>query len=1209
MNKKSIIEGLMQERILILDGAMGSMIQRYGLKEEDFRGDVAELKNSSVNLAGNNDLLNITRPDIIKEIHRAFLEAGADLIETNTFNATAVSQSDYNTEMLSYRLNMEGARIAREEADKMTKMTPEKPRFVVGSLGPTSKTLSISPDVNNPGHRDITFQELKEDYLNSVKGLVDGGADILLIETVFDTLNAKAAIYAVKQYFAENKTELPVMISGTITDASGRTLSGQTAEAFYYSVVHADPISIGFNCALGAEDLKPHLESLSSIAWTGVSSHPNAGLPNELGEYDQSPDYMASIIEKFARDGLLNIVGGCCGTTPEHIKAIADRISGFTPRVNKKNPHKSFYSGLEPLIIEENSLFINVGERNNVTGSRKFARLIREKQYEEALEISRKQVTQGAQIIDVNLDEAMLDSKQEMVTFLNLIASEPEISKVPIMIDSSKWDVIKAGLECIQGKGIVNSISLKEGEENFIHQAREVMNYGAAAIIMAFDEEGQADTFQRKLEICTRSYKVLTEKVGFPPEDIIFDPNIFAVATGIKEHNNYAVDFIQAVKKIKETLPYARISGGVSNVSFSFRGNNPVREAIHAVFLYYAIKEGMDMGIVNAGQLAVYDDIPGDILERVEDVVLNRRDDATERLLDVADTLKGQKKEEKEDLSWRENPVEQRIIHAMVKGLITYLDEDVEELRLKSDKALDVIEGPLMAGMDQVGELFGSGKMFLPQVVKSARVMKKAVAFLLPYIEAEKEGKSSSKGKILMATVKGDVHDIGKNIVKVVLQCNNFEVIDMGVMVPCSDILKKAREENVDAIGLSGLITPSLDEMVHVASEMEKSGMKIPLFIGGATTSKIHTAVKIAPAYSNTVVYVPDASKTVGVLSKLLNTKTKKSYASDIREEYKELVKQRESKTSTKKLLSLSDANNKKYNIASDYTPPKPSFTGTREIDDIKINTLEDFIDWRFYLYAWGLNQKDVDGTNKKEEIEKLLHDGKEMLNFLRTRIKITASVGFFKAESADNSIIVHKDNREYRFPMLRQQDHTEGREHNWCLSDFILPREREGDDHIGFFACTAGNGMKAVLEELEHDDYKTMLVKTVADRLAEACSEYLHKAVRVELWGYDKNEKISKEELLLGKYRGIRPAPGYPACPDHRDKEMIFDLLEVKNIQLTESFMMMPASSVCGYYFSHPDSRYFTVGKVNDEQLESYAELKKEDLAAQKKWLSSICT
>lgn len=1196
MRKQEILD-LMSKRILILDGAMGTQIQKEGLTEEDFRGD--RFKDHGQPLQGNNDILVLTQPEIIKNIHRDFLNAGADLIETNTFNSTVVSQEDYGTEDLVYELNYQGAKIAKEVCDEITALNPDKPRFVVGSIGPTSRTLSISPDVNNPGYRNIDFDTLKNDYLVGIRALIEGGSDILLIETVFDTLNAKACIYAVKEYFEECGQEYPVMISGTITDASGRTLSGQTATSFYYSVIHADPISIGFNCALGAEDLKPHLEDVGNVAWCGVSSHPNAGLPNEFGEYDQDPDFMAAIIKEFAEDGLLNIVGGCCGTSPDHIKAIADSIEGIKPRSIKKDPHNSFFTGLEHLVLNENSLFQNVGERNNVTGSRKFARLIREKKYEEALEVSRSQVENGADIIDVNLDEAMLDSKEEMKIFLNLIASEPDISKVPLMIDSSKWEVIEQGLKCVQGKAIVNSISLKEGEEKFLHYANEIRKYGAAAIIMAFDEVGQADTAERKIEICTRSYKLLTEKINFPPEDIIFDPNILAIATGIEEHNNYAVDFINAVGEIKKTLPHARISGGVSNVSFSFRGNNPVREAIHTVFLYHAIKQGMDMGIVNAGQLGVYDEIPKELLPLVEDVVLNRNEDATDKLIDAAASFVSSGKSSAEDLSWREEPVEKRLIHAMVKGLTTYIEEDVEEVRLKCDKAIEVIEGPLMAGMDRVGDLFGAGKMFLPQVVKSARVMKQAVAILMPYIEAEKTGESTSKGKVLMATVKGDVHDIGKNIVGVVLQCNNYEVIDLGVMVPCEKILKVAKEENVDLIGLSGLITPSLDEMVHVARELDKSGMEIPLFIGGATTSKIHTAVKIAPATKNPAVYVPDASRTVGVLNSILNKASGKAYAKKIADEYQDLREKREKREIKRELLSLKDADRLKFEIKKDYIPPVPSYTGVKHYTDIKPESLVDYIDWTFFYYAWGLKA----GT---EEAVKLLKDGKEMLNKILHKISVSAYVGFFPAVTKDNTIhITLDDGSVVTYPTLRQQEKNY-KELCFSLSDYILSDTREERDYIGMFAGTAGIGLEALLEEYKDDDYHLMLVKTLSYRLAEALSEYLHRIVRINTWGYAPDENTSIQELHKGHYKTIRPAPGYGCCPDHREKELLFKALGVNDITLTESFMMEPVSSVCGYYFSHPESEYFSVGKIGQDQVKSYAKARKEKPEDQNKWLAS---
>ena len=988
------------------------------------------------------------------------------------------------------------------------------------------------------------------------------------------------------------------MISGTITDASGRTLAGQTAKAFFYSVIHANPISVGFNCALGAKDLKPHLEDLSNIAWCGVSTHPNAGLPNEFGEYDESPEYMASVLEDFAKDGLLNIVGGCCGTSPEHIKAIAEVVKNYPPRKIKDNPHNSFYTGLEPLVLTENSLFQNVGERNNVTGSRKFARLIREKKYEEALEVSRSQVDNGADIIDINLDEAMLDSKEEMKIFLNLIASEPSISRVPIMIDSSKWEVIEQGLKCVQGKSIVNSISLKEGEDKFLLYAKKVMDYGAAAIIMAFDETGQADTAKRKLDICTRSYNLLTEKLNFPPEDIIFDPNILAIATGIEEHNNYAVDYIHAVKEIKEQLPYARISGGVSNVSFSFRGNNPVREAIHTVFLYYTIKNGMDMGIVNAAQLGVYDEIPKDLLPLVEDVVLNRREDATDRLIDAASSFQSSGKTVVEDLSWRNGTPEERLYHALVKGITAYLDQDVEEVRVKCDKAIEVIEGPLMDGMDRVGDLFGSGKMFLPQVVKSARVMKQAVAILLPYIEAEKSGESTSRGKVLMATVKGDVHDIGKNIVSVVLQCNNYEVIDLGVMVPTAKILETAKRENVDLIGLSGLITPSLDEMVHVAKELEKSDMDIPLFIGGATTSKIHTAVKIAPETKNTVVYVPDASRTIGVLNSLLDKVSGKSYAKSIEDEYQDLRDKRLQRNKKRIFTPIAKCNENSLKIDPDYTPIKPSFIGVKEYKDVSVASIIDYIDWDFFLYSWTMKKNNPEG-------EKLIKDGKEMLTKIMHRITLSAKIGFFPAYSVGNDIHITLESGETLiYPTLRQQEEQKSGEY-LSLSDFILPKG-EKQDYIGLFALTAGLGVEALLEENKDDEYSHMLIKTLSYRLAEGFSEYLHGVVRTRAWGYSKDENLTIKEMIKGKYQGIRPAPGYSACPDHREKTLIFKALDMKDIKLTDSFMMEPVASECGYYFANPNSNYFSVGAIDTDQIESYANRRGESVNEQQKWLAA---
>ena len=1209
--------------ILILDGAMGTMIQRYQLEENDYRGE--RFADYERDIKGNNDLLSLTQPDIIKEIHRAYLDAGADILETNTFNSTCLSQADYGMEFLVDELNEASARIAREAADEMTVETPNKPRFVAGVLGPTSRTATISPDVNDPGFRNVTFDELAQDYSQATKALIKGGADIIMIETIFDTLNAKAAIYAVQNVFEELGFELPVMISGTITDASGRTLSGQTPTAFWNSIEHSEPLSIGLNCALGAEDLRAHIEEISGCANTLVSAHPNAGLPNEFGQYDQTPEEMADIVKGFMTSGLVNIIGGCCGSTPSHIKAIADAAEGIAPRQIPDLPVACQLSGLEPFSITDDSLFVNVGERNNVTGSRRFARLIIEEDYTTALDVAREQVEAGAQIIDINMDEGMLDSEAAMVKFLNLVASEPDISKVPIMIDSSKWEVIEAGLKCVQGKCIVNSISLKEGKEEFIDKAKRCRRYGAAVVVMAFDEQGQADTEERKNEICKNSYDILVNEVGFPPQDIIFDPNIFAIATGIEEHNNYGVDFIESCRFIKRELPHAMISGGVSNVSFSFRGNNPVREAIHSVFLYHAIREGLSMGIVNAGQLVVYDEIPDELKERVEDVVLNRRPDATDRLLDIAEKYRGSgtQQQKQEDLSWRENPVKERLSHALVKGITTYIEEDTEEARQQADRPIEVIEGPLMDGMNVVGDLFGSGKMFLPQVVKSARVMKQAVSYLLPYIEEEKSEDSRSNGKVLMATVKGDVHDIGKNIVGVVLQCNNFEVIDLGVMVPAEKILKTAKEEGCDIIGLSGLITPSLDEMVHIAKEMQRLDYQLPLLIGGATTSKAHTAVKIEPEYFNQpVIYVPDASRSVTVASTLMNPESKKNYISELKEEY-EHVRQR---TANRRKKDAYHPYEKAVSLGLDfdwqqYTPPKPHRLGITIFEDFPLASLVDFIDWTPFFISWelvGKYPKIFDDEVVGEAAKNLFHDAQVMLQKIIDDKLMTAKavIGLWPAKR------VNGDDIEVLCPetgatlntihCIRQQaDKSNGKS---CLSlaDYIAPDASGITDYIGGFVTTAGIGAEALAQQYEdqQDDYNSILVKALADRLAEAFAEFMHKHVRQELWGYQPGETLDNEALIKEQYQGIRPAPGYPACPDHTEKETLFSLLsatEHTSVALTDSYAMLPAASVSGWYFSHPDSRYFSVGKINKDQVESLAKRKEMTVETMEKWLSPI--
>ena len=1210
----------LEQRILILDGAMGTMIQRHKLGEEDYRGE--RFADWPSDLKGNNDLLNLSQPDIIRGIHEAYLEAGADIIETNTFNATSVSMEDYGMQALVYELNVEGAKLARAAADKFTALDPDKPRFVAGVLGPTGKTCSISPDVNDPGLRNITFDQLVETYTEATRGLIDGGADILLIETIFDTLNAKAAVFALQSYFEKHDIDLPIMISGTITDVSGRILSGQTVEAFWNSLRHAEPISFGFNCALGADELRQYVEEISHEVTCYVNVHPNAGLPNAFGEYDESPEAMAGKLKEWAESGFLNIIGGCCGTTPDHIKAIAEAVASFAPRQRPDVETKCRLSGLEPFNIGKDSLFVNVGERANVTGSAKFKRLILEEQYDEALSICREQVENGAQVIDINMDEAMLDGVKAMVTFLNLIASEPDIAKVPVMLDSSKWEIIEAGLKCIQGKGIVNSISLKEGEEAFIDHARKLRKYGAAVIVMAFDETGQADTYARKTDICKRSYDVLVNKVGFPPEDIIFDPNIFAVATGIEEHNNYAVDFIEATRWIKQNLPHALISGGVSNVSFSFRGNNPVREAIHSVFLYHAIEAGMDMGIVNAGQLAVYDDLPEELRERVEDVVLNRREDATDRLLAIADQYKGEAHaEKKEDQEWRSWPVAKRLEHALVKGIDTFVEEDTEEARQQFEHPIQVIEGPLMDGMNHVGDLFGEGKMFLPQVVKSARVMKKAVAILVPYIEAEKKEGAKAAGKILMATVKGDVHDIGKNIVGVVLQCNNFEVVDLGVMVPANQILDEARKHDVDIIGLSGLITPSLEEMEHIAKEMQRLDYHIPLMIGGATTSKAHTAVKIDQHYEQPTVWVKDASRAVGVAQKLISTDLKARFVDDITKEYEQVRKAHADRQARTMLVSLEEARANKVAIDwSTYTPPAPKQPGVHLLDNIPLDELAKYIDWTFFFHAWELKgryPRILEDTEKGEEARKLFNDAQAMLKEIIDEKWLTARaiVGLYPANSTDeDDVIVWEDESCSKavatLHFLRQQKKQPEGMPNYCLADYVAPIDSGKQDYIGMFACTSGIGIDDKIDAFEkvHDDYNAILLKAIADRLAEALAEWLHQKVRKEMWGYTPDESLDNEALIREEYIGIRPALGYPASPDHTEKDIVWALLDVEaktGIWLTEHKAMVPTAAVSGLYFSHPGSRYFSVGKINKEQVEDYAERKGMSVSEVERWLA----
>jgi 5-methyltetrahydrofolate--homocysteine methyltransferase len=1209
------------QRILILDGGMGTMIQSYKLKEADYRG--TRFADYHMDIAGNNDLLSITKPEMIREIQRAYLDAGADIIETNTFNSTRISMSDYDMEDLSRELNFAAAKLARELCDEVTAQNPAKPRFVAGVLGPTSRTCSISPNVNDPSARNVTFDQLVENYLESVDGLVEGGADLILIETIFDTLNAKAAVFAVKKYFDDAGFELPIMISGTITDASGRTLSGQTTEAFYNSLAHARPLSMGLNCALGAKELRQYVQELSRVAHCYVSAHPNAGLPNEFGEYDQTPEEMVAIVEEFAASGFINIIGGCCGTQPEHIKAIAEAVAKYPPRAIPDIEPACRLSGLEPFNISKDSLFVNVGERCNVTGSARFKKLIVDEDYSTALEVALEQVENGAQVIDINMDEGMLDSEKAMVRFLNLIAGEPDISRVPIMVDSSKWEVIEAGLKCIQGKPIVNSISLKEGEEDFIHKARLCLRYGAAVVVMAFDEKGQADTQQRKREICERSYRVLVDKVGFPPQDIIFDPNIFAVATGIDEHNNYAVDFIEATRWIRENLPHAGVSGGVSNVSFSFRGNNPVREAIHSVFLYYAIKAGLNMGIVNASQLAVYDDLPQELKDKVEDVILNRTPNGTEALLDIAEKYRGggTTDEKKEDLEWRSWSVAKRIEHALVKGITAYIEADTEEARQASTRPLDVIEGPLMDGMNVVGDLFGSGKMFLPQVVKSARVMKQSVAYLQPFIEAEKTETSKPNGKILMATVKGDVHDIGKNIVGVVLQCNNFEVVDLGVMVSCDKILETAEKENCDIIGLSGLITPSLDEMVFVAREMERLQINKPLMVGGATTSKAHTAVKVEPGFKlNQVVYVSDASRAVGVVSTLLSDELRPPFVESLKEEYAAVRERNANRKPRGTIRTYADA------IAhgptfdwENYTPPAPQFTGTQVFDDYPLEKLVDIIDWTPFFISWDLAGKYpriLEDEIVGEAARNLFADAQEMLRKLvdEKLIKASGVLGFWPANSINHDDIAVYDADGKQISTLhhiRQQQQKPGNDKpNYSLADFVAPKETGKQDYIGGFVVTTGIGAEELAKKYQEagDDYNSIMVKALADRLAEAFAEHMHLRVRKEFWGYDRDENLDTEALIREQYTGIRPAPGYPACPDHTEKTQLFELLDAEkstSVSLTEHFAMYPTAAVAGWYFSHPESKYFAVGKIERDQVQSLAERKGVSQEEIERWLN----
>ena len=1210
-----------QQRILVLDGAMGTMIQRHTLEEEHFRGD--RFTDWHTDLKGNNDLLSLTQPEIICDIHRAYLEAGADIIETNTFNSTQVSQADYQMETISREINIASALLARKAADEFA--TPERPRFVAGILGPTSRTASLSPDVNDPGARNVTFDELVENYTESAHALIEGGVDLIMVETIFDTLNAKAALFAVQEVFEELGIELPIMISGTITDASGRTLSGQTPEAFWNSVRHSNPISVGLNCALGPKELRPHLLEISTVANTLVTAHPNAGLPNEFGGYDLDPVNMAETVAEFASAGLLNIVGGCCGTTPEHIRAIADAVATIKPRQIPTIEPACRLSGLEPFTITSESLFVNVGERCNVTGSAVFKRLILEENYDAALAVAQQQVVNGAQIIDVNMDEGMLESLPAMVTFLNLIASEPEISRVPIMVDSSKWEVIEAGLKCIQGKSVVNSISLKEGEAEFIDKAKLCKKHGAAIVVMAFDEDGQADNLERRQQICQRSYDMLVNEIGFPAEDIIFDPNVFAVATGIEEHNRYGLDFIEASGWIKKNLPHALISGGISNVSFSFRGNNPVREAIHSVFLYHAIREGLSMGIVNAGQLAVYDDLPNELRDVVEDVVLFRTPEGTENLLAIADKYRGDgsTQSKTEDLSWREGNVNRRLEHALVKGITTFIEEDTEEARQGAERPLHVIEGALMHGMNIVGDLFGSGKMFLPQVVKSARVMKQAVAYLQPYIEDEKDATASANGKILMATVKGDVHDIGKNIVGVVLQCNNYEVIDLGVMVPAQKILDAAIEHNVDIIGLSGLITPSLDEMVTLGREMQRQGFTVPLMIGGATTSKAHTAVKIAPGYENNqAIYVSDASRAVGVASKLISKDSRDDFIAEIQLDYDAVRLRTANRTPRGTLFAYSDAVKQKPQLNwRDYQPEIPNQLGVTVLDDYPLETLVPYIDWTPFFITWDLVGKYPKILNDQvvgEAATNLFADAQALLKDIIDNKRLTARAvfGLWEANTVnhdDIEVYASDGSTAATLHQIRQQIQKPGAsEELTSLADFIAPKESGLTDYIGAFAVTTGIGADELAAEYEaqHDDYNAIMVKALADRLAEAFAEHLHHRVRTEYWGYAADEALDNEALIKEKYRGIRPAPGYPACPDHTEKASLFKLLNVTEhtgLELTDSFAMTPAAAVSGWYFGNPDAKYFNTGKIAPDQVESLAQRKGFSLPDMERWLTPI--
>ena len=1218
IESNNTLSDILSNRIVILDGAMGTMIQQHKLEESDYRGE--RFADWESDLKGNNDLLGITQPEIIKSIHRKYFEAGADIIETNTFNSTSIALADYGMESLAYELSLTNAKLAKSAAEAVM-INSDRKCFVAGALGPTNRTASISPDVNNPAFRAVTYDQLVESYYEQAKGLVDGGADVLLVETVFDSLNSRAALFALESLFDSLGKRLPVMLSFTITDQSGRTLSGQTVEGYWNSVSNIELLSVGINCALGPKEMRPYIEELSKIAPINVSSYPNAGLPNPLlpTGFPETPETLAPQLKEWAQNGWLNIVGGCCGTTPDHIRVLAESVKNCAPRELSKPEQWLRLSGMEALTVRPDSNFVNVGERTNVTGSPRFAKLIKNEQFEDALAVARQQVENGAQIIDVNMDEGMLDSEAAMTQFLNLIASEPDISRVPIMIDSSKWSVIEAGLKCIQGKGVVNSISLKEGEKQFLDQARLIRRYGAAVVVMAFDEQGQADNTERRVEICTRSYNLLTKEVGFPPQDIIFDPNILTVATGMDEHNDYAVSFIESTRIIKSTLPFAKVSGGVSNISFSFRGNNAVREAMHSAFLYHSIKAGLDMGIVNAGMLEVYEEIPPDLLQRVEDVLLNRLPNATERLVDFAETVKQQDKAEKVSDAWRSDSLEKRLSHALVKGIVDYIEEDTEEARKTYGRPISVIEGPLMDGMNIVGDLFGEGKMFLPQVVKSARVMKKAVAYLQPYMEEEKEGKNvSSQGKILMATVKGDVHDIGKNIVGVVLGCNNYEIVDLGVMVSCEKILKAAKDENVDIIGLSGLITPSLDEMQHVAKEMQRQGFNLPLLIGGATTSREHTAVKIAPGYEHSIIHVVDASKAVGVASKLLSEENQKSFIQENKKVQEEFREKFLSKRTSKPLLSIADARQRDTKI--DWRKkdiPNPNFTGMRVESDFPLDTLVDYIDWSPFFHAWELRgryPKIFEDEYVGDKAKELFDDAQDLLSrILREKLFTAKCVyGLFAANRVGDDIEIYSDESRkkciQKFHFLRQQNNKlKGENHS--LADFVAAKGSGLSDHIGAFAVTAGHGVDEFAKsfEEENDDYNSIMAKALGDRLAEAFAEYLHKKVRKE-WGFGSKESLSNDDLIREKYRGIRPAAGYPACPDHTEKQRLWDLLEVEKntgMRLTESCAMWPASSVSGLYFAHPEAKYFAIGKINEDQIVDLANRKNMSKKELEKWLS----